>query len=138
MSLGGRSDAEDAQSLSDEVEEGPDSRLVPFPVPRQDRPTGNLPLSLTSLVGRADDLVGAQRALDGHRLVTLVGPGGVGKTRLALEIGAARQRHHPDGVWLVDLSPVTDETLVPRAVASVLGVQERPDRSLADMLVDAL
>jgi predicted ATPase/DNA-binding CsgD family transcriptional regulator len=114
------------------------ARLVPFPGPRQDRRSGNVPLALTSLIGRDDDIDGVSRALDEHRLVTLVGPGGVGKTRLALEIGRMRQRRHPDGAWFIDLSPQTDASLVPSAFATALGVQETAGRPSAETLVDAL
>ncbi|MGE3911176.1 MAG: LuxR C-terminal-related transcriptional regulator [Chloroflexota bacterium] len=136
--MGGHSRAEDAHLTGSVEADTPEARLVPFRPPRQELPTGNLPLSLTRLVGRDEEIDGTHRELEDHRLVTLVGPGGVGKTRLALEVARARMHRHPDGVWLVDLSQLTDATLVPWAIASVVGVQERPGRPLAETLVDAL
>ncbi|MEU7297121.1 BTAD domain-containing putative transcriptional regulator [Streptomyces exfoliatus] len=68
------------------------------------RPRGNLPAPLTDLVGRADDLAALHTLLTTQRLVTLTGPGGVGKTRLALEAAAQTADAHPDGVWLVELT----------------------------------
>src|SRR3954469_423352 len=138
MTAGGQLTPEYPESLDHDPEAWGEARLVPFPAPRQERPSGNLPLSLTSLVGRDDDLSGVARVLDAHRLVTLTGPGGVGKTRLALEVGRRLMARYPDGVWLVDLSPLTDPALVPRAIASVLGVQETPNRPLAETLVASL
>ena len=95
------------------------------PAPR--RP-GNLPLQLTSFVGRERELnevVGLGRR---HRLVTLTGPGGSGKTRLSLEAAAALLRDTPDGVWLVELAGLSDGSLVPHAVEAVLGVASRSTR----------
>jgi hypothetical protein len=64
----------------------PTARPVLLPTSRRDRPLGNLPLPLASLIGRADAIEGVEQALERHPLVTLVGPGGVGKTRLAFEL----------------------------------------------------
>lgn len=97
-------------------------------------PPSNLPAPLTSFVGRERELAEARRFLESCRLLTLIGPGGVGKSRLALEAARARLGRHADGVWLVDLAPLADPALLPRAVASVLGVIEGPRRSLADAL----
>ena len=71
-------------------------------------------------------------------LFTLTGVGGSGKTRLALEVGRDLVGAYPDGVWLVELAPFSEEALVPQAVAEALSVSEQPGRSLADALVDAL
>ncbi|MFN8632280.1 MAG: helix-turn-helix domain-containing protein [Chloroflexota bacterium] len=94
------------------------------------QPPSNLPTPLTGFVGRERELAEVRRLLDTCRLLTLVGPGGVGKSRLALETGRLRLSRHVDGVWLVDLAPLTDSTLLPRTIASVLGVIEGPRRSL--------
>src|SRR5205823_8564411 len=83
----------------------------------------NLPLRLTSFVGRERELTEVWRLLDRSRLVTLTGPGGCGKTRLAIEDASGRLRGFPDGVWLVDLAPLADQSLVPDAVAEALGLQ---------------
>ncbi|QDY75442.1 ATP-binding protein [Streptomyces qinzhouensis] len=93
---------------------------------------GNLPARLTSFVGRRDDLADVAAALSAHRLVTLVGAGGAGKTRLALEAAdpaapGAPRAAHPDGVWIAELAPVRDGgTAVADAVLTALGVREPP------------
>ena len=96
---------------------------------------GNLPSPLTSFVGRNDDLAAIAELLGRSRLVTLVGPAGVGKTRLALEAAAAAATKHPDGAWFVDLAPVSDPALVPSTVAAALGVTEPRHGSAVDGLV---
>ena len=87
-------------------------------------PRHNLPATLTEMVGREREQAEVLALLATARLVTLVGTGGVGKTRLALAVGAAGLDHYPDGVWLVELAPLTDPALVPSAVATTLGVRE--------------
>ena len=94
--------------------------------------------ALTSFVGRAgavDELVGL---LDDYRLVTVTGPGGVGKTRLAGEIARRVTDRFADGVWLVELAAVTDPARVPSAVAAALGIRERPGVPVADSLAGVL
>src|SRR6202011_4031329 len=90
----------------------------------------NLPASLTSFVGRAGALAEAQQLLETSRLLTLVGSGGIGKTRLALRIAHELVDGYEDGAWLVDLAPVADPLLVPLTVAAALGVPEQPGRPL--------
>jgi predicted ATPase len=87
------------------------------------RPT-NLPSPLTSFVGREREIDEVARLLETARLVTLTGPGGAGKTRLALSVAETLQAAYPDGVWFVDLSPLTEPGLVVSAIAQVLGVRE--------------
>src|SRR5262249_5093750 len=77
---------------------------------------------LTSFVGREEELRRVAALLDDRRLVTLVGPGGTGKTRLAVEL--ATRDHRPDGVRLVELAPLTDPVDVPQAVLAVVGARE--------------
>src|SRR4051794_287195 len=99
------------------------------PAPPQRR-RHNLPIALTSFVGRARELAEVARLLDRNRLVTLTGAGGSGKTRLSLEAGRARVRGCRDGVWLVELAGLADPALVPGAAASALGLtlpSQRPD-----------
>jgi predicted ATPase/class 3 adenylate cyclase len=85
----------------------------------------NLTIPPTSLIGRETEVAAILLMLDaGTRLLTLTGPGGTGKTRLALEIGAESLDHYPDGVFFVDLSPLTDPTLVVPTIAATLGVRE--------------
>src|SRR5262245_3384115 len=81
----------------------------------------NLPLQLTSFVGRERELAEVRRLLAGARLVTLTGTGGAGKTRLALQVAAETLDEHPDGTWFVDLAPLTDATLVPQTALAAAG-----------------
>ncbi|MFI7541396.1 ATP-binding protein [Actinoplanes sp. NPDC049599] len=91
-----------------------------------------LPLPLTSFVGRSTERAALSAALQEHRLVTAVGPGGVGKTRLALAVAAELSGRFADGVWYVDLVPVTDPAMIAPAVAAALGLGERPGSSATD------
>ena len=86
-------------------------------------PGHNLPVQLTSFVGRERELAELRRQLDRSRMVTLTGPGGAGKTRLALEVAAERLRDYDDGVWLVELAALADPGLVAQETAVVLGLQ---------------
>ncbi|TMD40688.1 MAG: adenylate/guanylate cyclase domain-containing protein [Chloroflexi bacterium] len=106
-----------------------------FPPPRtlEARPN-NLPLQLTSFVGREDQLAEIQELLGHVRLLTLTGPGGTGKTRLALQVAAETVRDYPDGAFFVDLSPVTDPGLVPAVIARALGVAEVAGVSILETL----
>ena len=90
--------------------------------PPAERARHNLPVALTSFIGRDRELREVARLLDRHRLVTLTGAGGSGKTRLGLEAATARVRGCPDGVWLVELAGLSDPALVAAATASALGL----------------
>ena len=94
-----------------------------------------LPVQLTSFVGRAVELTDARRILADNRLVTLTGAGGVGKTRLALEVAGRIMSEYRDGVWYVDLAPIIDPDLVPVAVARALGLPDQPGRSMMETLL---
>jgi predicted ATPase/class 3 adenylate cyclase len=96
----------------------------------------NLPAQLTPFIGREEELKQLQEMHRRARLLTLTGPGGAGKTRLALELASRLVGEHADGVWLVELHPLSDPLLVPQAVASGLGLKEQPGRRMADTLVD--
>jgi non-specific serine/threonine protein kinase len=98
----------------------------------------NLPLELTSFIGREREAAEVARLLATARLLTLTGAGGCGKTRLALEVAGAVLGSYPDGVWLVELAPLADPGLVPQAVATVLGVREAAGRDLGQSLADFL
>jgi predicted ATPase/DNA-binding SARP family transcriptional activator/DNA-binding CsgD family transcriptional regulator len=98
----------------------------------------NLPVPRTSFVGREHEVVQIGRLLSMTGLLTLVGAGGSGKTRLALEAARELVGAYPDGVWLVELAPLSEEALVPQAVAEALGVREQPGNPLASTLADAL
>jgi predicted ATPase/class 3 adenylate cyclase len=95
----------------------------------------NLPQQLTTFVGRDAELAGIRDALAGARLLTLFGIGGVGKTRLSLQVAADVIPAFPDGVWFVELAPIGDPRLVTQAVASALGVREEAGRSIRDALL---
>ncbi len=94
----------------------------------------NLPQALTSFVGRERELAEVVQLLAKTRLVTLTGAGGIGKTRLSLQVAASVMDQYPDGVWLVELASLTDPRLVPQAVASVVGVKEQPGGTVAEAL----
>ena len=98
----------------------------------------NLPVQLTSFIGREGDLAEAKRLMSESRLLTVTGPGGTGKTRLSLQLAAELLDAFLDGVWLVELAPVSDPELVPQAVATRLIVREQPGRTLIDTLTDHL
>ncbi|CCQ46126.1 bacterial regulatory s, luxR family protein [Pseudarthrobacter siccitolerans] len=95
---------------------------------------GNLRLQLTNFVGRRKDIANVRDAMAESRLVTLIGPGGVGKTRLALHVGMMVRASFEDGVWLVDLAPLTDPALVPEALMSALEIRTTSTQSVADQL----
>jgi predicted ATPase/DNA-binding CsgD family transcriptional regulator len=103
-----------------------------------ERPPHNLPSALSSFVGREKEIVEVRRLLEDTRLLTLTGPGGCGKTRLALAAAEELVGKFEDGVWLVDLAPLADPSLVPQAVASTPGVREQPGRSLTETLSEYL
>jgi predicted ATPase/DNA-binding SARP family transcriptional activator/DNA-binding CsgD family transcriptional regulator len=98
----------------------------------------NLPVSRTSFVGRERELMEVKRELAMTSLLTLTGTGGTGKTRLALQVARDLTGIYPDGVWLVELAPLSEPKLVPKATAEALGVPERSGQPLTATLVDAL
>jgi predicted ATPase/class 3 adenylate cyclase len=98
----------------------------------------NLPVQATSFIGRAVELQALKDALAETRVVTLTGPGGVGKTRLALQAGADLLAEFPDGVWLVELDQISDPDLVPQAVCRALGLTEGPGRLAVQALCEHL
>jgi predicted ATPase len=89
-------------------------------------------------VGREREMVEVERELAMTRLLTITGAGGSGKTRLALEVARDLLEVYPDGVWLVELAPLSEEALVPKAVAEALEVPERPGEPLTDTLEEIL
>ena len=99
---------------------------------------GNLPQQLSSLVGREQMVADVADLTRSNRLVTLTGVGGVGKTRLALEVGAEVAGEFADGVWLVELASIGDPASVPAAIATVLGITPQSGAALIDTVADAL
>jgi predicted ATPase len=108
------------------------------PLRALDASPGNLRPAVTSFIGRESEVAELQAAVKAHRLVTLTGVGGVGKTRLATEVAARLADEFPDGVWFFDLAAVADPAAVPDAVAAVLGITQQPGKSVADSVAAAL
>ena len=98
----------------------------------------NFPAQLTQFVGREREIAKVRQLLTTTRLLTLTGPGGTGKTRLALQLAQAVQDYFPDDVWFVPLATVRDPQLVPNALASALGVAEEPGETIEVSLVNHL
>jgi predicted ATPase len=108
------------------------------PLQALDTTPGNLRPATTTLIGRESEVPELQAAVKAHRLVTLTGVGGVGKTRLAVEVAVHLADEFPDGVWLFELAAVTDPAAVPDAVAAVLGITQQPGMSVSDSVAAAL
>src|SRR5882672_3453793 len=100
----------------------------------ESRSKHNLPYQLTSFVGREQEIAQLEELVTAHRLVTLTGAGGAGKTRLAIEVASRLIDAFPDGVWLVELAALSDPGLVPQAVAQALALKEQPGKSVSDMV----
>jgi predicted ATPase len=112
---------------------------VEFPALRTlDTTPGNLRPATTRLIGRESEVDAIKTAVRSHRLVTLTGVGGVGKTRLALEVATHVADEFPDGVWVFELAAVTDPASVPDAVAAVLGTTQQPDKTVSQSVAAAL
>jgi predicted ATPase/class 3 adenylate cyclase len=110
-----------------------------FPPPRTlDARPNNLPLQLTSFVGREDEIAEVRSLLDRTRLLTLTGAGGTGKTRLALQVASEALTEYQDGAFFADLSSLTDPVLVPSALAEALGVPEVPGSDILEAVKDHL
>jgi predicted ATPase/DNA-binding CsgD family transcriptional regulator len=111
--------------------------LINFPRGRQSglAPQNNLPLQLTSFVGREREVADLEELLSGEaRLLTLTGPGGSGKTRLALAVASRMASRFGDGAWWVELAPVSDSALAPQAVAQAMMIREESGRSLTETI----
>jgi predicted ATPase/class 3 adenylate cyclase len=108
------------------------------PLRALDTSSGNLRFATSSFIGRESELDEVQAAVKTHRLVTLTGVGGVGKTRLALEIARRLADEFPDGVWVFELAAVSDPAAVPDAVAAVLGITQQPGKSVSESVAAAM
>jgi non-specific serine/threonine protein kinase len=123
-----------------------EAAAVKSPLPRHtggassDEPQcrSNLPLQPSSFVGRADVVAAIKALLEQHRLVSLVGTGGVGKTRCAIQVGAEFLEGLDNGVCFAELAPISDPSLVPSIILRALGVQESPNRAMLDVLLGYL
>jgi predicted ATPase len=90
----------------------------------------NLPVQLTSFIGRANEIAEIKQELKDHHLVTLTGPGGTGKTRLSLQVAAEVLDQFPHGVWFIELAPLTDPELIPQTILSAIGITEQSGKPL--------
>jgi non-specific serine/threonine protein kinase len=98
----------------------------------------NLPTQLTSFIGREKEMQVVNQLISEHRLVTLVGAGGCGKTRLAIEVAANILADYKDGVWFVDLAPIAMGDLVSKEIMDVLKINEAPDKPRMDTLLEQI
>jgi predicted ATPase/class 3 adenylate cyclase len=108
------------------------------PIRSLDLRPNNLPTQLTSFVGRERELAEVLALLDGSRLLTLTGPGGTGKTRLALQLAAAAADSFPDGLWFVALEPLRDAALVPATIARTLGLADSGARPAIELVAESI
>ena len=106
--------------------------------PSGSKAKNNLPIQLTSFIGREQEINEIKGSILEHRLVTLTGMGGVGKTRLSLQIAADLFEHFRDGVWFVELAPITDPDLIPKTILTTLGLPERSGMTDLQLLKDYL
>jgi len=111
---------------------------VELPSRKSEKARNNLPRQLTSFIGREREIEEVKKLLSNTCLLTLTGSGGCGKTRLALQVASNLVGEYKDGVWLVDLAPLSDPALVPQAVARAIDVSEQPGRFYLDTLLDYL
>ena len=113
----------------------PNNHATPSP---SRKPSTNLPVPLTSFIGREQEVERIQHRLGGHRLVTLIGAGGIGKTRLSQQVASQCIGDYANGVWLVELASVNDPVLVPQTISAVFGIQQETNRALIEMLIHVL
>ena len=101
-------------------------------------PRDSLPAPLSSFIGRLHEIAEVKRLLSEQRLVTLTGPGGCGKTRLAIHVAHELHATYVDGVYFIDLAPLADPALLIQAVASTMGIREEAGQSLAESFLDSM
>ncbi|MBV8148110.1 MAG: hypothetical protein JO092_03365, partial [Candidatus Eremiobacteraeota bacterium] len=116
-----------------EAEHRVEPPVEPLP-PREVVKSNNLPIARAAFIGREHDVAEVKELLSRHALVTLVGSGGVGKTRLALQIGKELLDEYPDGVWFVDFAPISDPELVSSVIAQALGMSQQADRRVDESI----
>ena len=100
--------------------------------------SNNLPVQLTSFIGRENEITEVKQELQQHRLVTLTGSGGTGKTRLSLQVAAELIDKFDHGVWFIELAPIADPDLIPQTILSVIGIVEQPGKTPLDVLKEYL
>ncbi|HJR80741.1 MAG TPA: tetratricopeptide repeat protein [Anaerolineales bacterium] len=100
------------------------------PLKTLDAYRSNLPVQLTSFIGREQEIAQIKQALKNHHLVTLTGPGGTGKTRLSLRVAAELLNQFPHGVWFIELAPLTNPDLIPQTILSAIGISEQSGEPL--------
>ena len=131
----------DWQAISDGVHEESPWRVSPVPAekPKETIPAKhNLPLQLTTFIGREKERSEITHLITKNRLVTLVGVGGIGKTRLAVQAGLVSLNDFPSGTWLVELASLFDPALLPQSIVNALGLIEQTDRPSQTLLIDFL
>ena len=101
-------------------------------------PGHNLPAQLTTFIGREKEMLTVQDLISEHRLLTLTGAGGCGKTRLAIELAGRIVSEYKDGVWLVDLAPIASEGLLAKEITEVLSIAEVPNQAIIDTLIEKI
>src|SRR5579872_2145273 len=116
----------------------PDIPLEFPPLRSLDAVPNNLPVQVTSFRGREQDMAEISAALKSTRLLTLFGAGGVGKTRLALQVAAELLDQFPDGIWYLELAPINDPDLIPTVIAGSVGAPEASGRSISEALLNFL
>jgi predicted ATPase/class 3 adenylate cyclase len=126
------------QQIFQLVVEGLENDFAPIRSLENPKLRNNLPAQLSSFIGRATQLGEVRELVKDSRLVTLTGAGGSGKTRLALQVGAELLDGSGEGVWFVDLAPVSEPGLVSSTVAQAIGVREEPGRAVSETLVEAV
>jgi predicted ATPase/transcriptional regulator with XRE-family HTH domain len=114
------------------------ARLGELPEPGKTVAPNNLPASLTTFIGRENEQAQILELIGTHRLVTLTGSGGVGKTRISLKVGGQVLDQYANGVWLAELAPLSDPELLPQTVASVFGILSQSTRSHTELLTNFL
>ena len=114
------------------------ARLGELPETKARLAPNNLPSTLTTFIGREKEQAEILKLINMHRLVTLTGSGGVGKTRISLKVGGHVLEEYPNGVWLVELAPLNDPELLPQTVASVFGIVTQSTRSHTELLINFL
>lgn len=112
--------------------------VPPKPVEYSEKETTNLPQHLTPFIGHVQDILNLTMQAQQQRLITLTGAGGVGKTRLAIEVGRGLQSSFADGVWHIELAPITDPNLIPQMIASVLDIHEESNKPLLTTILNFL